>query len=381
LKWPMNAALLVNREHKYALNLTLRTLAEFTISGTIDPAGGAIDLTASGEQIRGELLGQLLEGLAQRDIPLKGTLDAELHFHWDNGSGTLTATIKPEDLAYANLGSASGVLKVETTLGGPASPRAKLTISDAQVQAAEIKADGVNASITFSSLSPLATPPAQLLTVDKVTIGQLEMNNGSIQFDMQSPQDVRVEATRWQVLGGALSASPFAFNPTQPNLQLTLRGDQINIKALLDLFGQGKVSGSGLLSGEIPLTITPDGVTLGQGTLFATQDGQLVVKDLSALAATLGGQSAGASKNPSSAEQVRQNIMEALSDFQYDDLRANLQPDENGKPMAVIHLAGHGTTGAKQAIELDLRIRGIEDIARVVLNIRARMNAAQSKGG
>jgi hypothetical protein len=119
---------------------------------------------------------------------------------------------------------------------------------------------------------------------------------------------------------------------------------------------------------------------LGKGALFATQDGQLHVKDLTALAQTLG-QSGAGTKNQSSAQQVRQNIIEALSDFQYDDLNADLQPDENGKPMAVIHLAGHGTKGAKQAISLDLRIRGLEDIARVVLNIRSRMNEAQSKGG
>jgi hypothetical protein len=380
LEWPMNASLLINRNRQYALNLTLRTLTEFTLSGTIDPAGEVVDLTASGEEIRAAMLAQLLEGLVQRPLPLKGTFDAESHLHWQHGAGTLSATLKPSDLAYTNLSLASGVLHIDTTLGGPA-PAAKLAISDVQVQAAEIKADGVNGTVTFSSLNPVATAPAQVITVDKLSVGQLDMNNGTIQFQVKSPQDIRIDGTRWNVLGGALSASPFEFNPTHPQLQVTLRADQVNMKALLDLFGQGKVTGSGMLSGEIPLVVGPNGVTLGQGALFATQDGQLHVKDLSALAETLGAQSPGGNKNQSSAQQVRQNIIEALSDFQYDDLSADLRPDENGKPMAVIHLAGHGTKGAKQAIELDLRIRGIEDIARVVLNIRARMNAAQSKGG
>jgi hypothetical protein len=381
LQWPMNAALLVNRNRKYALNLTLRTRSEFTVSGTIDPSDGAIDLTAGGEEIRAEMLGQVLEGLVQRELPLSGMMDAEAHFQWNNGAGTLSGTIKPNDLAYANLGLASGVLQVDTTLGGPA-PAAKLAISDVQAQAAETKIDGVNGTIAFSSLRPLATATGQLIRIDQLTIGQLEMTDGTIQFDMHSPQLVHVDGTRWNVLGGAISAAPFDFTPADPQLQVTLRGDQIDLKALLDLFGQGKVTGSGLLSGEIPLTIGPGGVTFGRGALFATKDGQLHVKDLSALAETLGAQSGGSGKNQSSAQQVRQNIIEALSDFQYDDLQADLRPDENGKPMAVIHLAGHGTKGAKQAIDLDLRIRGIEDIARVVLNIRSRMSdAAQSKGG
>ncbi|HTL28356.1 MAG TPA: YdbH domain-containing protein [Tepidisphaeraceae bacterium] len=378
LRWPMNAALLVNREHKYALNMTLRTLDEFTISGTIDPNGEVIDLTAGGEKIRAEMLGQILEGLTKSPVALKGQLAAKSHLVWNEHGGTLTTTLKPQDLAFANLTLASGVFQIDTNLGGPA-PAAKLAIRDAQVQAAEIKADGVNANVQFTTLSPLATAPAQQIAIAKVTIGDVEMTNGTIQFEMKSPQAIRIERTHWNVLGGTLSAGAFDINPSDPNLQVTISGRGIDVKQLLDVFGQGKVTGSGKLSGELPLTITKNGVQFGQGALVATKDGQITVKDLTALAQTLG--QTGGAKNQSSAQQVRQNIIEALADFQYDALSADLVNDEEGKLMAIIHLGGQGRTGAKQAISIDLRIRGIEDLLRVVLNIRSRINQAQSKGG
>ncbi len=377
LTWPMNAQLLVNRDNKYALNLTLRTLAEFTISGTIDPNGEVIDLTAGGEKIRAELLGQILEGLVQKPLPLSGTFDGDSHLHWQNGAGTLSATIKPNDLAYANLGLASGVLKVDTTLGGPA-PAAKLAISDAQVQAAEIKADGVNANLTFPSLSPIASAPQQLIKIDKLSIGQVNMTSGTIQFEMKSPQSLRIDATHWDVFGGSFSAQPFEFNPTDPRVRVTLSVANIDLKQLLDIFGQGKVTGSGKLTGQLPLTITPGDVQIGQGALLATQNGQIVVKDLSVLAASLG-ETAAKEKNPSSADQVRRNIIEALSDFQYDQLKADLEQGPDGKLIANVHLGGKGRTGAQQAISINLHIRGIEDMLRVVLQLRSRLNAAATR--
>lgn len=377
LTWPMNAQLLVNRDNKYALNLTLRTLAEFTISGTIDPNGEVIDLTARGQKIRAELLGQILEGLIQKPLPLSGTFDGDSHLHWQNGAGTLSATIKPNDLAYANLGPASGVLKVDTTLGGPA-PAAKLAISDAQVQAAEIKADGVNANLAFSSLSPIASAPAQLIKIDKMSIGQVNMTNGTIQFEMKSPQSLRIETTHWDVFGGSFSAQPFEFNPTDPRVHVTLSVSNIDVKQLLDVFGQGKVTGSGKLTGQLPLTITPGDVQLGRGALLATQNGQIVVKDLGVLAASLG-QAAANEKNPSSADQVRKNIIDALSDFQYDQLKADLEEGPDGKLVANVHLGGKGRTGAQQALSINLHIRGIEDMLRVVLQLRSRLNAAATR--
>ena len=70
-----------------------------------------------------------------------------------------------------------------------------------------------------------------------------------------------------------------------------------------------------------------------------------------------------------SSDQVKRNIAEALRDFEYDRLTAKLTNEAGAGLTAYVNLKGHGRTGAKQAIEYDARIRGLDDLLRSYLNI------------
>jgi hypothetical protein len=41
--------------------------------------------------------------------------------------------------------------------------------------------------------------------------------------------------------------------------------------------------------------------------------------------------------------------------------------------VAYVRISGHGQTGAKQALDYDLRITGLNELIQSVLKIRARM--------
>jgi hypothetical protein len=277
-------------------------------------------------------------------------------------------------LADAQLKLSGGVFEVAGQLGPEAAVR--ITVSDAALAGEGFAMSGVSGAVALSSVSPPKTAPGQRVTVSELDIGGVKLADGVMEFQVNDARSIFVDRVSWKAFGGRIMADDFPVEAGEP-LALTLHASEIELKELLATFAKDKASGEGKLSGELPIIVDGSDVTFGDGQAIALERGRLQIREAAALAPAAES-AAAAAQSPSQSEQIKRNIIEALSDFEYDRLTARLD-DENGKGLsAFVRLSGRGRTGARQALDYDLRIRGLDGLIRSYLGIRRSMNEAES---
>jgi hypothetical protein len=206
-------------------------------------------------------------------------------------------------------------------------------------------------------------------------LGGVKFANGSVEFQVNDASDILVSRTEWQTFGGSVSIENVAIRAGQP-IAATVHATGIDLKDLLATFAKDKASGEGKLSGELPIVVDGSNVRFGSGRAIALDRGRLQIKDAAAVAPVAEG-AAAAGGTPSQSEQIKQKIVEALSDFEYDRLDARLESDARGGLSAFVRVSGRGRTGAKQPIDYDLRIHGLDGLLRSYLGVRRAMNEAE----
>lgn len=150
------------------------------------------------------------------------------------------------------------------------------------------------------------------------------------------------------LLGGELRLEPATVRDR--SLDLVLRARGLELARLLA--PTKRVTGSGVIDGELALHVDSKGWSLLHGELHARSSGALVVRDAKwrKLVATPGSQLA-----------VQTRVINALTDFEYSALTAELAPPGSEKDVRV-SLRGRGRTN-HQELDIALRARGVRDIA------------------
>jgi hypothetical protein len=235
---------------------------------------------------------------------------------------------------------------------------------------------GVGGAVALADLSPPKTPPGQRIVASTLKVGALELTQGAVEFQVRDADTIHVERTQWLAFGGTVWAGDFVIDAQAP-IQVTLHAQGIELKELLDTFARGKASGQGRISGELPLTIAGSNVQFGDGRVVSLQGGQVQIKDAETLAAVAAG-AAAAAQSPSQKEQLQRNIIQALSDFQYDRLTAQLQSDPGGQLSAHIRMRGHGRTGAKQGLDYELNLHRLDLALKSYLSITGAMQVPRA---
>jgi len=166
-----------------------------------------------------------------------------------------------------------------------------------------------------------------------------------------------------------VSAGDVQLAPEKP-VDVTLRMENVELRELLKLLAPGKATGEGKVNGQLPLVFANGEVQLGEGAAEATAGGVLSVTDEDALK-SIAGNAAADVKSPTQAPQaqVRQNIVSALKDFQYESLTAKLRNEPEKGLVAYVRMQGKGRTGAKQALDYDLRVTGLNDLLRSAIGL------------
>lgn len=315
-------------------------------------------------------------------VTVDGQLQLSGALHWGDktAGGRLrleaAAAGNADKLADAQLNVAGGVLEVAGDLG----PGGGLLVnlSNGSLAGEMYAASGVSATVAFSSLSPPQTPPRQQLTVAELEVGGVKLTSGQMEFQMSTAGSINVNRMAWTAFGGHVSAIDFIVQPGQP-VAVTLHAREIELKDLLETFANDKATGEGKLSGELPIILDGGNVKFGDGRAVALERGRLQIKDAAALAPAAES-AAAAAQSPSQSEQIKRNIVEALSDFEYDRLTARLDDNDGNGLSAFVRLSGHGRSGARQALDYDLRIHGLDGLLRSYLGVRRSMSEAEDSG-
>jgi len=184
--------------------------------------------------------------------------------------------------------------------------------------------EGVRGDLAFNELFPPRTSEGQLLDVGSVEAGMV-LTDGAVTFSLDGSGGVIVESAAWPFAGGTITLSSGVIEPGASEQAFELAVDEVDLSAFISLLALDGASGTGVISGRIPITIRDGDPIIAGGVLTASEPGQLSYKG-GGTDAVGGGQGA--------------LVFQALEDFQYTGLTLSLEGNAQDRLTLKLNLEG-----------------------------------------
>ena len=218
--------------------------------------------------------------------------------------------------------------------------------------------------------------PAQELTVERVSVGDLQVDELRMHYQLEPGPVFFIEDLELNWCGGRVSLYNVRIDPEVSEVSIQLFCDRLSLEQVLASFGLKDFYAGGELNGRLPMTWTADGLQIDRGFLFTTpgKGGTFSFGAAEVAAAVL---------PPSSLEQGQVGLVTAaLAEFNYDwitmtlnsegeDLR--LAVEISGTPEQVLPYEYDSKTGTYMKIALRPG-RGIRQPMQFKLNLTIPLN-------
>ena len=218
-----------------------------------------------------------------------------------------------------------------------------------------------------TTLALVAKPETFTITADEVRVKQINKGfvfgplktTGVYAADWQNPARGKLSLQNFyaDVIGGSVTTSPQVFDLAQEKQSLVLRLENIDLGMLLQQHPSAELSGSGRISGTVPIEITAKGVSVPKGVVAARPPGgqlQYHSERAEALARSQPGMKL---------------ITDALEDFHYTVLASEVSYDENGKLLLALRLEGKNPALEKgRPVHFNINLE--EDLPAMIASIQ-----------
>jgi len=184
--------------------------------------------------------------------------------------------------------------------------------------------EGVRGDLAFNELFPPRTAEGQRLDVGSVEAGMV-LTDGAVTFSLDGSGGVIVENAAWPFAGGTITLSSGVIEPGVSEQAFELAVDEVDLSAFISLLALDGASGTGVISGRIPITIRDGDPIIAGGVLTASEPGQLSYKG-GGTDVVGGGQGA--------------LVFQALEDFQYTGLTLSLEGNAQDRLTLKLNLEG-----------------------------------------
>ncbi len=342
------------------------------LSGTMKIADGKFDFSAKWPLLKEATL--TAEGWVD-SRGTGGTPRADLHLSIPrfmlsdpDELASLTSAVKDLQLTGAFAADAHITLDRDQI-----TPKITFTVDGANLQSKQYTANiqNISTAIEIASFQPFSTPGNQHITIDRATVGKLDVSSGDLTFSVESPRSVLVEKSRWGWAGGQLYTDAFRVDPRHPAVDLVAYADHLSIPEILKLAAGPDAGGAGAVYGRLPIKINWPDIEFGDGFLYAAPGpGDL---QLGTVASTKVDQLL--SQNPrfsagAEGTLVRSRIVASLRRFHYDVLKMDFT--RHGDSLtASVKLDGFGQIGTdKQELHLEVNANGFDKLLKDALVIK-----------
>jgi hypothetical protein len=185
----------------------------------------------------------------------------------------------------------------------------------------------LNAAIRIDGPSPYSSPPHQLLSMARIDFG-LGLTNGLVALRLLSDGRIDIESAEWSLAGGKIRTRGVV-DPGTPTQKLVLELEELELAKLLELADLDGLSGTGLLSGKVPIVRRGSTIEIRGGKLSGAEGGGLVQY----LSGAFNAESTGSG-------QDMNVVFKALENFHYEAIEAKLDGDTDGPVILSIRLMG-----------------------------------------
>jgi hypothetical protein len=210
---------------------------------------------------------------------------------------------------------------------------------------------------------PLATASGQIVR-GTVEAGGLPSTDATLVFQVTPNAELHVQGLQMDLAGGQLTASPFVVNPARLGLDTVIGLKNIDVAAFFKLLGVDGLQGTGRLGGAFPLKIADGKVVLSEGHVMSSMPGVLQLRS-DALPSQI-----------ADAGQSVDLVLQALADFHYDNLAADLVARPDGSGTVALKLKGKNPA-VLNGRDFDINVSIETNLDRLVQIALASMQAAQ----
>jgi hypothetical protein len=216
------------------------------------------------------------------------------------------------DMELGNLGL-SGTLKSGLNQGKVLLPEKKISI------------EGIQMALSIPDLPNIRSAPKQQLFFDKAAMGGITVNEGKIEFQLESLSSLFVEKSQFKWCDGNVDTYVIRISPDIEDYRLILYCDRLNMAKVLDQFGAATAVGQGSVNGRIPLRYYKGKLSFNDGVLYSTpgEKGKIRLTDTEILTAGI---------PPNTPQYIQMELArEALKD--YDVAWAKLNISSEGEDL------------------------------------------------
>ena len=240
----------------------------------------------------------------------------------------------------------------------------------------KIAVEGIQMALWIPDLVKMRSAPGQKLKFVRASFGEMNIENGEIDFQIESPRSILVEKSHFNWCDGNVDAPAIRFTSGTADYNLILYCDRLNLARVLEQFGAASVKAEGELNGRIPLRYQNGVLSFKDGFLFTTpgEPGKIRMTDTEILTAGI----------PSDTPQYVQMELarKALEDYDYswaklnlttegEDLLLNMQLD--GKPAKSLPFVYRKDMGGFAQVEAGIEGSTFQGI-RLDVNFRLPLN-------
>ncbi|MGE4194669.1 MAG: YdbH domain-containing protein [Pseudodesulfovibrio sp.] len=130
--------------------------------------------------------------------------------------------------------------------------------------------DNINLTYYTPDLFTLRSAPAQTLSFDSLTAGDIALTNGRVVYQLESMGSILVEQAGFNWCGGHVSSRAFRIVPESNEYAVTLFCSELKLSEILGQLGLAKAQGEAALSGELPVTWKNGKISFNGGFLHST---------------------------------------------------------------------------------------------------------------
>ncbi len=229
------------------------------------------------------------------------------------------------DMSFEGIFAIAGECNVT---GNDIGSNALIAIHDARIEDTVKKAalEGINLNLNLQDLYNFRSPRGQILKFRRFTWGDVEMLDGEMEFQIESPKDFFLERSDFSWCGGHVYTHGLHFESEKDKFDITLYCDRLKLATILKQLNIANADGEGAVNGRIPISYGGGKIKILDGFLYSTPgEGGTIRLSTDYLSPGV------ASVQQSIQLQIAQ---EALKNFNYDWARLTVQ--SRGNDLAIL---------------------------------------------
>ncbi|MGQ7273748.1 intermembrane phospholipid transport protein YdbH family protein [Marinobacter sp. V034] len=209
-------------------------------------------------------------------------------------------------------------------------------------------------ALTLESLNP-GIPVGPITTGGTYETNTTQLTRGQL----------TLAPTTSDLLGGTIRLGPGNWDLSAPPIRLPLEAHNLDLSQLMQLYPARNLSGTGTLSGQIPVWLEPEGVHVESGALNAEAPGGRLTLPGDRFQAIAQG------------NQAMALVAEAMKDFHYSVLDSTIDYDREGTLQLGLHIEGNNPKVSQgQPVVLNINIEENIPALLTSLQLSGRVNDA-----